>query len=349
MTRAPRTRRGTPTRATLREVASLARVSVMTVSNVINGKFGSMTPSTRARVERAITRLNYRPHAVARSLRADLRHAIGMIVVDRSPTYLADPWITQLVAGLSNYLSSRNYGLLLQGLAPEAFHDSILVRHLLTDGTCVLLSGPSRSRRRIIQRLRGLGQPVVLFQEVPAPRGTDICVLRQDDRRGGELLGRHLLSRGLRRFVMLSTRWEWPALRERERGVRAALAADGAAALDLVECEGESFEATTAGLAGYLDAHELPDAVITGNDQMGIAAVKLLRARGVRVPGRVAVTGFNAFDFRQYSDPVLTTVRSPAYELGALGGEVMLRRLAEGRFSRARIVLPIELEIGGSA
>jgi len=81
---------------------------------------------------------------------------------------------------------------------------------------------------------------------------------------------------------------------------------------------------------------------------MGIAAMKLMATHGRRVPGDVAITGFNAFEFWKFTDPVLTTIRSPAYDMGARGGEEILARLANGVFDRHEIVYPVELQRGAS-
>lgn len=343
--------RSKPTRqgVTLHDVAVDAHVSMMTVSNVINGKFGSMTEGTRRRIEAAIVKLNYRPHAIARNLRVARLFSIGMIIVDRSPTYLADPFITQVVAGLSNYLSSRNYALVIQGQTPANLTESNLLRGVLTDGFCLMLSGEQKRRREIIDQLGALGHPIVLFQEASRPTLDDVCVLRQDDWSGGRQLAEHALERrrGGARFVFLTTRWRWSALQERERGIRAAIAAcDRRIALHRIECVSESAEDTVAGLSNYLVTNAVPQVIFAGNDQMGIAVLKYLRKLGVRVPQDVLVTGFNAFIFREFSDPVLTSIRSPAYDLGALGGEVLVRRLETGAFPRNEIVLPVKLLLG---
>src|SRR3546814_19844135 len=91
----------------------------MTVSNVVNGHHRLMSEATRQLVEAAIERLGYRPHVTGRSLRLDRRFAIGLVLVDPSLTFLADPFITQLVAGLSNYLREHGYGLVLTWVAPD--------------------------------------------------------------------------------------------------------------------------------------------------------------------------------------------------------------------------------------
>ena len=93
-----------------------------------------MRPETRSRVEAAIERLGYRPHTMARNLRLSKHLSIGMIVVDDTPNYLADPFITQVVAGLSNEVNAHGYCLLLQGLSARVFKTSPVVRHTRTDG-----------------------------------------------------------------------------------------------------------------------------------------------------------------------------------------------------------------------
>ena len=178
--------------ATLRQVAAVAEVSAMTVSNFMNGRFHSMSEDTRARIAEAVERLNYRPHSAGRGLRTAAGLLVGMILVDEAPTFLADPFITQVVAGLSNYLNQHGYGLVLQGLTLGEFRSSPLIRNQRTDAFCVMLSGGDAERMDVVEVLAGLHQPIVLFQE-RAPRSVaDICAIRQDDRHGGNLLAEHL-------------------------------------------------------------------------------------------------------------------------------------------------------------
>ena len=118
--------------------------------------------------------------------------------------------------------------------------------------------------------------------------------------------------------------------------------------LRVVRCGDGELSDTRAALAREIDKHGQPDAIVASNDQMGIAAMKLMAERGLAVPGDVAITGFNAFEFWQYTTPVLTTVRSPAYEMGARGGGEILSRRTDDRFERPEIVYPVVLQPGSS-
>jgi LacI family transcriptional regulator len=76
--------------------------------------------------------------------------------------------------------------------------------------------------------------------------------------------------------------------------------------------------------------------------------MRLLADRGLRVPEHVLVSGFNAFQFRSYTEPMLTSVISSAYDMGARAGSELLQRLTTGVFANAEIVLPTRFALGGS-
>jgi LacI family transcriptional regulator len=166
---------------------------------------------------------------------------------------------------------------------------------------------------------------------------------------GGRLLGEHVLERGARRLLMLVPDQEWPSIEERRTGVIEAMSAlDGAATLQILHCGDEGLVATRTALLDYLRQAGPPDAILAGNDQMGIAGLQTLKAAGLVVPRDVMVTGFNGFDFRDYSEPLLTTVRSAAYDMGAAAADVLLRRLQTGEFERQSLRLPVHLLSGES-
>jgi LacI family transcriptional regulator len=321
----------------------------MTVSNVVNGRYALMSAETRERVERVIAALNYRRHTSGHSLRLARRFSIAMVIVDPDPFFLADPFITNVVAGLSNLLGENGYSLVLVGCPAERLDETVVVRNNGTDACCIMLSGPHRIRRRCFNVVARLAQPTILFQEAIPGSSHDVCAIQQDDRGGAALLTRHVMEQGARQLLMLVPSLAWPAIEEREQGIRSVVSEFSDARIDILPCGNCSYHDTQAAIARRIEARGLPDAILAGNDQMGIATLKWLRARGTRVPDDVRITGFNAFDFWQYSDPVLTTVRSPAYEMGELGGRKLLDRLTSGKFAEREIVLPVTMVLGASA
>jgi DNA-binding LacI/PurR family transcriptional regulator len=151
-------------RVTIKDVAAAAGVSPMTVSNVVNGKHQFVGERTRKAVEREIARLNYRVQHSAWSLRVARRRSVGMIVVDRSPAFLSDHFTAHIVAGLTNILSHEDHTVSIQGIRGDRIDQAAIVRNFAVDGFCVIMSGTPEARRRIIDSLVRLDQPIVLIQ-----------------------------------------------------------------------------------------------------------------------------------------------------------------------------------------
>lgn len=332
-------------RATLAEIASRARVSVTTVSNVINGRFNLMSPGTRERVEKEIRQLNYRPHEGARNLRLARQQTIGLIVLDDSPRFLADPMTSNIVAGLSNWLSANGFGLLISGASHANAADVPMLRRNQTDALCVMPSGSAAERRAIYERLRDTGQPVVVFQDTAPAFLADALTVRQDDAQAGAMLAAHVIGRGARRLAFLAPARAWPAMIARQTGV-ARMADERGAALDLVICASESSADTEAAIERHIDRSGLPDAFLGGNDQMALAALGWAQRRGIAVPHELRIAGFNGFDVFSLARPELTTIISPAYEMGRQGARQLLLRLGTGRFSQRELLFDISLRPG---
>ncbi len=146
-----------------------------------------------------------------------------MIIIDEAPQYLADPFTTHVVAGLSNRLNTMGYGLLMQGLSAEAFRSSSIIRGIRTDAICVMLSGADALRRGIVETLLALRQPLLVFQDTLKFPEADLCTIRQADREGGRLVGREVLKLGVGSVVALIPEAHWPAIAERVKGLRDAI------------------------------------------------------------------------------------------------------------------------------
>ncbi len=335
-------------RTKLSDVARRAGVSAMTVSNVINGRFGQMRLATRHAVEEAIRELAYRPHAAGRSLRLDERLSVGMLVIDEAPAFLSDPFTAHLIAGMTNFLSSKGYGVVVQGVKPNDFENSVFVSKFSTDGLGILMSGPPDSYPQRIRSIASLGQPTVLFEVKLEEEYENVCSVRQDNFGGGESIARHLIENGARRFLIVLPRLSWPAILERQRGIMSVLGQSRDVHIDVALCD-EDLGATQAAVRSKIDTSQIPDAIIGGNDQMAIAAMNLLTKRGIRVPEDVIVTGFNAFEFRYYANPLLTSVVSPVQQMGVRAAEELLRKIKTGSFSERDIVFSTELVVGDSS
>ena len=337
----------------MRDVADNAGVSLQTVSNYVNGRFERMSEETRERVGRELEQLGYRPNAAARSLRARRSMTLGFLVLDEGAGFLADPMTDLIIAGIGDVARDHGYSLLIQAARPDPNDVDGLFAPLLeerVDGALLFLSGARAIRRRAIRRIVELGFVCVVFEEAPA--GVPVVSVTADNRGGARVLANHLLGRGHERIGFLATRTPWPMVEERVAGYRDALDAAGLTPDPALSAtEGVWSPADGAAMAErLLEAVEPPTALMCGNDQLALGAMQAARLRGLRVPGDLAVAGFNDFEFARFVDPPLTTVRVPGYDLGRIGAERLVALLAgEEPATAQRVTLPVELRLRESA
>jgi LacI family transcriptional regulator len=335
-----------PGRAILSDVAREAGVSVMTVSNFVRGK--PIRPDTKKRLEAAIARLNYRPNASARRLRLSEEYSVGIVIAHTDPAFLNDPFISRLVSGLSNYLSSLDYTLDIQGVAMGRLASATVLNKVGNDALCAILCGPQALRRQHLESLQRLGQPVVVFQEIFQSPAPNVAIMSQNDLSGGKQLGRHLLTKRIRSLLFVRPALEWCAIEQREKGLRSVCEHAGATIdINTLISDSESFDDVHRVVREYLGRRR-PDAIVAATDSMAVAALKACEKAGIGVPRDLFIAGFNGFDVWRYPTPTLTTVVSPAYELGRYAGELLIGRLKSGKFPTRRTVLPVKLQIGES-
>lgn len=332
---------------TIKDVAREAGVSAMSVSNVLNGR-GRISEATAKHVREVVERLGYRPSVAARRLRLSQQWTIGMLIVVEDPDFLSDPFITAQVTGLTNYLTANSYSLILRGMKPSDFRTTGLFQDIEADGMVAILSGAQEQREWFIRELSALRVPVVLMQEQRLPDEADCAIIRQDDFGGGKRVGEHILATGARNCWVLLPEVEWAAMRARMAGAASAFGAVGAPEFKVVRCGDESFDVSYRATLEALRQGPRPDAIIGGNDQMAIAAMKACLEMGLRIPEQVQITGFNAFEIWRYVDPVLTTVRSAAHALGERAAKELIERLKTGHFRQRETVLPVEFQPGKS-
>lgn len=324
--------------ATIRDVARLAQVSVASASRAING-LTNIRPETRDRVMAAAAELGYVPHAGARSLSLARAQAIGVVLPD-----LHGEFFSELVRGMDREASRRGYVLLLSTLHDASARAIETLRAMRGRVDGLLVMAPHIAPEVLATTLPAT-LPCVLINSTYRP--DDRASIAFDNGAGIELLVRHLVERGRRRFAFVSGPADNIDAQERAAAFERALSAALPGSEPLIIPGDFNEEAGERAAAVIEVASPRPDAVIAANDMMAIGCLQALRAAGRQVPAEIAVAGFDDVPLARYLG--LTTVRVRIAELGARAVNRLVDMLEGGTDPRTLERHAPELIVRGSS
>lgn len=309
--------------ATIKQVAALAQVSVATVSRVIN-KSGYVKRDTELNILRAMEQLNYEPSAVARGLAGKSMATIALVLPD-----ITNPFFPELARAVEDACQENGFTVLLCNSDDRAdkersYLDILMKRSI--DG--IIFAGHSLGgddARDLEQR----GVPVVVLDRSTAQ--ANYSVVRSRNYEGAVRAVRHLLESGCRRIAHICGPADIPTARERLRGYEDAVRGLPWRAPSLIEPGHFRLEGGLAATEALLDRLPDIDGILAGNDVMAVGALKALRRRGLRVPDDVALCGFDGIALSDMTEPEITTVAQPIYEMGRLSACILIQRITGQR------------------
>ena len=330
---------GDQSRATIREIARAAGVSIATVSRVINGR-PDVSPKTREAVLRVVREHGFSTNRNARALSGGRTGLVGVTLPILEAAYFA-----VIVSGTAEALYEHDMRIVLCPTLHQHEREVTLLDRLMhgtTDGAVLMLPEESNAELRALQET---GYPfVVVDPRVQLDQG--IPAVSASNASGARAGVEHLLSLGHRRIGAILGPRDWMATTERLNGYRSALAAAGVlAAPDLVVESDFSIESGEAAAASLLDLPERPTAIFGFNDNVAIGVLRAAEARGLTVPDDLSVLGFDDSEQSGLVTPALTTVRQPLAEMGRMAVSLLLRLLDRQRVETMNIELATRLVV----
>lgn len=324
---------------TIRDVAALARVSVATVSRVVNRNSHRVSPATRRRVLSAVRALDYRANIIAQGLKQRRTRTVALLVPD-----ISNPFFPAIARGIEDRAQERGYAVLFcntyENLERERAYLELLRKRMI-DGLIFATVG---SNTRHLRTLHEDHLPVVLVARDVA--GVPIDAVLVDNFRGEFQAATHLIGLGHRRIAYIAGPASLHIAAERRRGYVTALDAAGIARDDRLLVEGDfSAEGGRKAIQRLMERGVRFTGVIAANDLMAIGAMEALKHSGRRIPEDVAVVGFDDITFASLVSPALTTVAQPKYKMGQLAMDRLLVLLESTDGGPQHIVLPPELVV----
>jgi DNA-binding LacI/PurR family transcriptional regulator len=327
-------------RATIKDVAAEAGVSVGTVSGVLNGR-SNVAQGTKDHVEAVMKRLSYEPNSAARAMRRNRVSTIGLIVPD-----LRNSFFSQVAEGVQRGISEHDIlmTLCLSWAQPEREqYFAQLLRGQRLDGV-IYLSGtglPSPSLLELTQDGR------VVFVDEVLP-GVDCPSVLSENRRGAHEIARCVIDAGHRDILVIGGPKRLWTADERMSGFREGMLASGMDPDTPRFATGDYTAATGYKIASQIlskNEAKWPTAVICANDQTAIGVLDFCREAGISVPRHLTITGFDDISESRLMHPALSTVAQPGFEMGRAAAQLLLHSIQVRETPPEQTLFPTQVRL----
>ncbi|MCX8600570.1 MULTISPECIES: HTH-type transcriptional regulator GalR [unclassified Gilliamella] len=308
--------------ATIKDVAQLAKVSVATVSRVINNA-DNVSDKTREIVKKAMEKLDYYPDANARALSQQNSNTIGIVVAD-----VSDPFFGAMVTTIEK-VAKRTGNFLLIGNGyhqEEQEYNAItqLIEHRCSSLVVHAKVLPDSRLIKLMQQVPGM----VLINRIV--KGFEKRCIALDDRYGSYLAVKHLIQNGHRQIGYLCSNHEISDSSDRLQGYKDALAEHNIKVDEnLITFASPNEVGGEQAMMSLLERNRQITAIACYNDSMAAGAMSVLYDNDIKIPNEVSIIGFDDLLLARYLHPKLTTVRYPLQTMAEQAAELALL-LAKG-------------------
>jgi LacI family transcriptional regulator len=330
-----------PKRATIRDVAARAGVSIGTASKALNGQ-GKLRPETRVRVAEAARELGFAPNVLARGLLAGRTYTVGVITSDSFGRFSIP-----VMLGAENSLGAGELSVFMcdsrEDPARERQYLEMLVSRRV-DG--LIVTGRRIEPRPSIGRTLGIPVVYAMTQSLDS----DEPAILPDDYGGGQTAARHLLAGGRTRIGHITGPARFLAARRRASGFCDTMAEAGLPFSPNDVLYGEWSEKWgREGCQVLLRSAPDVQAIFCGSDQIARGVSDTLRQLGYRVPTDIALVGFDNWEpMVAGAEPPLTSVDMCLEDVGRVAAEHLLSAIG-GRPTHGPHTVPCRLVVRGSS
>lgn len=335
--------------ATIMDIAKALNISTSTVSRALKD-YPGISDTTKRKVKELAEKMNYRPNALARSLRKRRSTTIGVIIPE-----VVHFFFSTVISGIEEVANERGYTVILSQTNERVEREKSCVETMLSNQIDGLLVSYSKETEDFthFSKLLDQGYPLVFFDRAPAlSKAVNVTV---DDFQGAYDAVCHLIDQGYKRIVHLSGPKNLTISRERLRGYQQALSDHGLEIDEtlIVECrQGTEKESQEIASDFLSQQSKRPDAFFASNDLAAVGALLACKEAGLDIPENVGIVGFSNWQFCTMLEPALSSVNQPGFDMGRKATELLIN-LIEGKSpdptASTTFVLPTTLLIRKSS
>lgn len=305
----------------LKDIAKHLGLSVATVSKAINGK-GRISSKTRERVLKAIEEFGYKPNEVARSLRKRTANTLGVIVPDLTNSFYANA-----IKGVEKIAWENGYSVIVcnsdEDMEKENAYLELLLQKQIAGLVIAMVGGDIKQ----LDQYKRAGIPVVFFDNMPqTDENYDVVTI--DNVKASYQLTEHLIDQGYRDIAFITGPLHQSTSYDRLQGYQQCMKDNGISVKDKWVSVGEfKFEHGYQVMKKWLLSDvDRPQAVFAANNFILYGSFKAANEAGVKIPRDMAAVCFDAHDETGLFTPQITTVLQPAYDIGIIAGEIIMRK-----------------------
>ncbi len=329
----------------MEDIARMAKVSRTTVSFVLNDrKEMKISEATRKKVMDITNKLDYSPHAIAKSLVKGKTKTIGLVFCQQLRNIFSDVLIPQVLLGVSEITLEKDYKILFQYIGESEGKSTYyqLAREKRIDG--IILSGP-RSNDEDLVRLKNEDFPIVLMGQIE--KGNFSCSDIDNVKAAKEIVSHLILQHGHKRIAMITNApLNYTASKFRLQGYREALSENSIKYdRELVGIGNFTPQSGYEVMRKLLSSKNMPTAVFVASDVVAFGAMGAIKEKGIRIPEDIALVGFDNVDMSKYVDPPLTTVNLPAFEIGKNVASLIIDIIEKNEVKSKEIILDTDLVV----
>ena len=325
---------------TMRDVAMACKVSIATVSRVLNNPL-SVADETRVKIEKAISELGYRHAFVAQKNISTSLRTIGLILPDINNVYYP-----AVIRGIEDELAKNNYSLFIcnsdENIDKEKAYIATLIKKRV-DGVMFLGTRDAQVSQDHIIRL-STDFPVLLINDHII--GSNVYSIMADEVEGSYRAVRYLIELGHRRIAYVRGDGDYTTYRYKYEGYEKALHDAN------IEISGDFIVSVDPHERGGYDAgskmlalQNTPTAIFAANDQLAIGIMKAVYEAGLTIPKDISLVGFSDIPIAAELYPPLTTVNQFPYRTGVIAAQTIVKVINKEEMTQRRIILEPKLSI----
>ena len=321
---------------TIKDIAKELNISCSTVSRALKD-FPGISPNTKKAVTELANKYNYRPNAIALSLRNQKTNVIGVIIPETVHFFFST-----VISGIEDEAMKEGYNVMIWQSNENYEREADSIDALMgarVDGLLVSISRETSDLAHL-KKVVDEGTPMVFFDRLV--EGMNASSVIVDDYQGAYDAVEHLIQQGSRNIVHLAGPHNLIISRKRKEGYISALE-DYEVPINedfVVECRNGTEEEAERAMTKLLESGVAIDGVFTNNDMAGLGAVRAVKRAGLQIPRDIAIVGFSNWQFSSLVNPGLSSVAQPGYEMGKEAAGLILEEInaKEKRKSQIKIL-----------